>query len=719
MKNPQLLVNQLRNLLQPFMVLALVFLGSTMNTVSAQNWNEVIKAVASDRGAGDRFGRSVAISGDYAIVGAPLEDHDTTGANLVSNAGSAYIFQNISGTWTEVQKLVASDRGSGDEFGWSVAISGDYAIVGAIVEDHDTTGGNTLTDAGSAYIFQNIAGTWTEVQKLVASDRGVWDWFGYSVAISGDYSIVGAVLEDHDTTGGNSRGDAGAAYIFKNNAGTWSEVQKLVASDRSNVDYFGNSVAISGDYAIVGAPEEDHDTTGGNSVSQAGSAYLFKNNAGTWSEVQKLVTSDRGSNDYFGYSVAISGEIVIVGAYQESHDTTGGASLSAAGSAYIFKNNAGTWSETQKLVASDREAQDQFGISVAISGEYAIVGASLEDHDTTGGNTLTLAGSTYLFKNNAGSWTEAQKLVASDREAQDRFGYSVAISGDYAIVGAIWEDHDTTGGAFRSNAGSAYLFKNCVSRITDVRTACDSLTWIDSVTYTSSNNTARHTLVNAAGCDSVVTLNLTIYNSTTNDTVTACESYTWNANNITYTTSGNYKDTLVNAASCDSVVTLNLTINSVSDLTTSASGTTISANNTNATYQWLDCGNNNALIVGDTGQTFTATANGSFAVELTENGCVDTSACVQIIIIGIVENSFGDDALLVYPNPTNGNFSIDLGAVYQNAEISIRDISGKLIDSRTIAQSQVLNLTLDQPAGIYIISVQAANKRAVIRLVKQ
>jgi hypothetical protein len=719
MKNNQFLLIKLTNWVKPLMVLVLFVLGSNTNCVFAQNWNEIIKTVASDRGAFDYFGYSVAISGDYAIVGAPREDHDATGGDSLSDAGSAYIFKNIAGIWTEVQKIVASDRGANDRFGSSVAISGDYAIVGATLEDHDETGGDSLSDAGSAYIFKNNAGTWSQVQKIVASDRGAGDQFGVSVAISGDYVLVGALYEDEDTTGGNTLNIAGSAYIFKNNAGIWSQVQKIVASDRGAGDQFGFSVAISGDYAIVGAFDENEDTTGGNTLSGAGSAYIFKNNSGTWTQMQKIVASDRGSGDQFGWSVAISGDYAIVGANLEDHNETGGSTLNNAGSAYIFKNNAGIWSQVQKIVASDRGAGDEFGRSVAISGDYAIVGAWLEDHDATGGNTLNDAGSAYIFKNNSGTWSQVQKIVASDRGAIDYFGRSVAISGDYAIVGAYLEDEDATGGNTLFYAGSAYIFKNCATSGTDVQIACDSLTWIDGNTYTSSNNTAKHTLTNAAGCDSVVTLSLTINNSNTGtDIQTACDSYTW-IDNVTYTTSNNTaKHTLTNAAGCDSVVTLDLTINNVSDITTSTSGLAISANNASATYQWLDCDSSFAVIIGETGQTFTATANGNYAVELTENGCVDTTACVAITTVGILENSFGN-RLLVYPNPTNGNFSIDLGAIYENAQITIMDISGKLIDSKNISQSQVLNLAIEVPAGMYIVSIQAGNKKAVIRLVKE
>ena len=258
---------------------------------------------------------------------------------------------------------------------------------------------------------------------------------------------------------------------------------------------------------------------------------------------------------------------------------------------------------------------------------------------------------------------------------------------------------------------------------TDTRTECNSYTWIDGINYTVSNNTATYNIIGGAanGCDSLVTLDLTLVNSATGtDTRTECNSYTW-IDGINYTVSNNtatYNITGGAANGCDSLVTLDLTINNVSDITTSISSTTISANNTGATYQWLDCDDVNSVIIGETGQSYTATVNGNYAVELTENGCVDTTSCVSITTVGIMENSFGNK-LLVYPNPTSGNFSVDLGAAYENSQITIIDISGKLIDSKTITQSQTLNLSIEEPAGIYIVSIQTDDKKAVIRLIKE
>lgn len=392
---------------------------------------ESAKIQASDREAGDEFGFSAAISGDTVVVGAAFEG---TGG---LETGAAYIFQRDEGgadNWGEVTKLQASDNEEGDLFGWSVAISGDTVIVGAIFED---TGGSL---AGATYIFerdQGGANNWGEVVKIQASDKQAFVLFGFSVAISGDTAIVGAVGED---TGGTN---AGAAYIFSRNQGgadSWGEVRKVQASDQEEGDEFGNSVAISGDTAVVGAALED---TGGN-------AYVFQRDQGgtdNWGEVTKLRASDEEESDLFGDSVAISGDVAVIGARGED---TGGLE---AGAAYIFVRNQGgtnNWGEITKIQASDKQAFASFGVSVAISGDMVVVGASSED--TGAGN----AGAAYVFSRNHGgpdSWGEVTKIQASDRAEGDEFGISVAISADTVIAGADQED---TGG---TDAGAAYIFE--------------------------------------------------------------------------------------------------------------------------------------------------------------------------------------------------------------------------------------------------------------------
>ena len=393
---------------------------------------ETQKIVASDRGSGDKFGTSVFIDGNYIIVGTK----DSTGN---SPKGAAYIYKRNSstGVWGDEQKIEASDKQAGDNFGDCVSISGDYAIVGASRED---TGGNS---AGAAYIYKrnSSTGVWGDEQKIQASDKQAGDRFGFRVSISGDYAIVGSMYEDTGVSG------AGAAYIYKRNTSTgqWGDEKKIQASDKELNDWFGMSVGISGDYVVIGAQYEDTNGSG------AGSAYIYKRNVSTgeWGDEQKIQSSDIQPGDLFGNNVSISGDYVIASAILED---TGG---SAAGAAYIYKRNAstGVWEQQAKIQASDKQTEDRFGRSLHINGDYAIVGAFKEDTGATD------AGAAYIYKRTGSNWEQQSKIQASDAQSEDHFGYSVGISGRYAIVGAWQEDEDTSGGNTLNSAGSSYIFE--------------------------------------------------------------------------------------------------------------------------------------------------------------------------------------------------------------------------------------------------------------------
>ncbi|TAD88167.1 MAG: hypothetical protein EAY75_05535, partial [Bacteroidetes bacterium] len=347
-------------------------------------------------------------------VGASSEDEDAAGMNTANGAGSAYIFsQNEGGpnNWGQVKKIVASDRAANDNFGTSVAISGGTVVVGASSEDEDAAGMNTISDAGSAYVFSQNGGganNWGQYQKIALSESAVNQYYGWSVAMDGEYAVVGAIREPTDATGANAILHTGAAYIVRNISGTWTEIKKLVAADRAASDRFGYSVAISGNTVVVGAYLEDEDAAGMNTATDAGAAYIFnkdKGGANNWGEVKKLVASDRAADDQFGYSVAISGTTVVVGAYFEDEDAAEANTALQAGAAYVFskdQDGVDNWGQVKKLVAGDRAVNDQFGTSVAISGGTVVVGASREDEDASGGSTSTDAGSAYIFSQNEG-----------------------------------------------------------------------------------------------------------------------------------------------------------------------------------------------------------------------------------------------------------------------------------------------------------------------------
>jgi phage gpG-like protein len=406
-----------------------ISLSNFRNQVLTAAWSQRAKIKASDRQSSDRFGESVAISsdGNYAIVGARYED---TGA---ANAGSAYIFTRSGTSWSQQAKIQASDRQATDYFSISVAISSDgtTVIVGAFQED---TGGS---NAGAAYIFTRSGTSWSQQAKIQASEIQADDRFGQSVSISsdGNYAIIGANGDDDGVN------NAGAAYIFTRSGTSWSQQAKIQASDRQSSDYFGGNVAISGDGAtsIVGVFFK---STGG---STAGAAYIFTRSGTSWSQQAKILASDTQAFDRFGQSVSISGDgaTVIVGASGEDTAAT------EAGAAYIFTRSGTSWSQQAKIQAPDAETEDRFGASVGISsdGTTVIVGASWED---TG---ATQAGAAYIFTRSGTSWSHQVKIQASDKQASDYFGGSVAISGDgtTSIVGATDEDTGAT------NSGSAYI----------------------------------------------------------------------------------------------------------------------------------------------------------------------------------------------------------------------------------------------------------------------
>jgi hypothetical protein len=371
------------------------------------------KLLPSDGAADDWFGYVVSVDGNVALVGA-VEDDDNG-----DDSGSAYVFRWNGSNWIQEQKLLASDGAAKDYFGTSVSISGDVALVGA--DWDDDKGANS----GSAYVFRWNGSNWVEEQKLLASDGVSGDWFGGSVSIDGNVALVGAQGND------DNEYNSGSAYVFRWNGSNWVEEQELLPSDGAAFDFCGESVSVDDNVALVGAVEDDD--KGANS----GSAYVFRWNGSNWVQEQKLLASDGAASDWFGESVSISGNVALVGAVED--DDNGDES----GSAYVFRWNGSNWVQEQKLLPSDGAAYDWFGVSVSISGNAALVGAE---------GDYGKSGSAYVFRWNGSNWVEEQKLVASDGAYYDYFGTSVSISSNVALVGADRNDDKGT------SSGSAYVY---------------------------------------------------------------------------------------------------------------------------------------------------------------------------------------------------------------------------------------------------------------------
>lgn len=407
------------------------------------------KLSASDAETGDEFGKNLSISGtgEYLIAGARNED------TVASNAGAAYIFKRTGSTWSQQAKLTASDGGASDNFGYDVAISkdGNYAIVGAVFEDGGA--GDPKSNAGAAYVFVRSGSSWTQQAKLVASDAVASDLLGVHVSINqdGTYVALGAEGEDANAT------DSGAVYIFVRSGSSWSQQQKIEQSPSfANHRFSKVSLNPYGVYLLAGATG----VQGPPNFNNEGAVYVFTRSGSTWTQQQgPIFTSDGQSSDAFGNSIAIDEMATTFISSSRNEDGGSGDPINSAGAAYIFTRSGGTWTEQAKIVASDAEASDNFGQSVAISkdGNIVVVGAVNEDGGS--GSPLSSVGAFYVFERTGSSWTQKKKILTSDGDAFDSFAHEVSISDDgkYIIAGA----HGEGGGSGNpaSSAGAVYVYE--------------------------------------------------------------------------------------------------------------------------------------------------------------------------------------------------------------------------------------------------------------------
>ena len=386
------------------------------------------EVTANDGQANDLFGFRVLISGDTAFVSAPAP---------IYRPGSVYVFNKIDGNWTQMQKLVANPDFTpppnwSDFFGWSLALSGETLIVGAPFT-FDAQG-----PIGAAFVFTLANGVWEQSQQLKAADAVAIDYFGQAVGLAGTTAVVGAY---------NKNGGEGAAYVFTNSAGEWSETQELFASDGMPGDshQFGNAVAFDGAAIFIGAPGPDYVST---NIYPVGAAYVFRNNTGTWTETQRLTASDTAPGDQFGFAIDLSGRRALIGAPAANI----GANIHQ-GAAYAFGRSEAMWTQTEKLTASDGVAYDQFGQSVALQGRTAVIGEWSHDDDFNHAPPPPKQGTSYAFRLAMGAWTQAQEFTATDGQPGDSFGWDVAVDGETFLIGA----QGTVGGNLFQ--GSAYFFE--------------------------------------------------------------------------------------------------------------------------------------------------------------------------------------------------------------------------------------------------------------------
>jgi len=376
-------------------------------TRSGTTWFERVKLTASDAAFDDGFGTSVSIDGGTVLVGSP-----GVKIGFSNDAGAAYAFVGAGSNWTEQAILNASAVGAGHALGRAVHLDGDTAIVGA------PGAHGAALNSGAAYIFTREGDTWSEEGKVFAANGVAGEGFANSVALQGDTALVGAPRDDEIAD------DAGAVYVFTRQGASWSEHAKLFAADADVDDFFGTSVAIDSETALVGAYFDDFEF-----ATQAGAAYVFQGSGANWTQKAKLTSAQRLSTSRFGFSVAIDGDTAIAGAYL--------ASLNGldAGSAHVFSRIGGIWiGQDARLLAEDGVEEDRFGSAAAIDGDTVLIGAAGND------DRANNAGAVYVMIRDGSNWRLQAKLTASDAAAGDRFGNAVALDGDTAIIGAAGVD---------------------------------------------------------------------------------------------------------------------------------------------------------------------------------------------------------------------------------------------------------------------------------------
>ncbi len=440
----------------------------------------------SHSGAGDEFGRSIALTGGTLAVGAHIKNHMIMGKdNDVSAADSAavYVYRQTGTGWdqdTYIQPIISD---AGDQFGASVALSHDTLIVGAPGEDGSSTGiegneySNSTNDSGAVYVFKRSSGHWMQEAYIKASDTGRGDRFGSSVALSGDTLAISSPRYDD-----YFNNDYGSVYIFRRKGRNWVEEDQIKAFFNDDGDLFGTSVALSGNTLAVGAYREDSDATGvggseiDNSVVDSGAVFVFRRRGSRWMKDAYIKAFNTDAYDEFGYSVALSGDTLAVGAPLEDSQATGvdggqnDNSATDSGAVYIYRRRGINWIQEAYIKASNTDAGDRFGSSLSLSGDILAIGAHSEDSGASGiggdqsNNSANDSGAVYVFQRSDEGWTQKAYIKASNTSVGDSFGANLALSDGTLAVSAHLEDSSANGPDGSQNddsaldSGAIYMF---------------------------------------------------------------------------------------------------------------------------------------------------------------------------------------------------------------------------------------------------------------------
>jgi hypothetical protein len=387
--------------------------------------------VASDGSPNDFFGTNVALSGDTAIVTANNDDPNG------DRSGSAYVFRREGDRWTQETKLIPNDGDPRDWFGRSLALTGETALIGA---DADKNQSPDLYHEGSVYVFQRQDGEWIQQAKLKPDEGPPADVLGRSIDFDGETALIGAV--------GGAEGDlAGAAYVFTVEDGEWTKQSKFIPEDSHPSDYFGQYVTLAGDTAFITAPRDENP----DGTSGLGAVYVFQRDGEEWIEEAKLVPNERNEGDGFGIPTAVTGDTVFIGAPNHQN----------AGAAYVFRRDAQEWRQSQKfsIDGTVTDDQDRFGAGIAVSDDLALIGAPGNENspDRPGFNSPeenSHSGTVYLYRRENGEWTQQKKIVPSHGDPEN-FGTPISLAGNTALMGSV----DTSSQVDDEAMSMAFIFE--------------------------------------------------------------------------------------------------------------------------------------------------------------------------------------------------------------------------------------------------------------------
>ncbi|MEX2379360.1 MAG: T9SS type A sorting domain-containing protein [Vicingaceae bacterium] len=610
--------------------------------------------------------------------------------------------------WSTMVKKSASDATYLDEFGHAVAIHKNTAIVGAHRENHNELGNDNLIDAGSAYIFEKDSnGDWIETQKIVASDRQVQDYFGKAVAIFENTAIVRA---SRDST---HQHKFHLTYFFeKDSLGKWVEVQKIRHDSITDfhIFYKNEPLAIINNTALVGTPYVGN--KGGVEVYQ-------KDSSGTWNLIQTLRGASADTSGTFGSAVSLSKSTntIFVGAQYDHNGINTNDSTHHAGTVSIFEKDSisNRWNQVQQIVSSDRADFDYFGSSIVNTDESAIISAPNKRLDSI---AIGKRGVIYFFgKGTNGIWNETERKIGDS--SLSNFGISLALDSNNLVVSGF-QDRISTVYIYQKDHNNNW---NQLNRLFDPNLSSDhyfgnSVAIDGSSIIVGDKNNNPKTPQNIGYKTGAVYF---ITTCTQTDTINrkSCNSYQ-SISGRTYTSSGSYLDTIPTKSNCYYINYLNLTIDTINASVIDTIEGELIAQANHLRYQWLDCDSNYAVIKGEFNKTFTPTKNGSYAVELIKNGCIDTSACFLITGVGLAENK-SNTSIEVFPNPTSGTFTIKLSNQNNSSyHVGIFNAIGKLILSKDFENQNILHFQLNESPGVYLIKLtnaegESATTRLLIR----